>query len=106
MNRAMIFIDGTWLYRNQRTLQQEFGDEYEIDYGKLPSVLSKIVAGQLRQEALEVVRTYFYCSIPVNFAPADQEAVDKQDDFYNLLREEFHYEVEDYPINFHGRRLK
>ena len=105
MNRAMIFIDGTWLYRNQPALQKEYGEDYQIDYEKLPTVISRILAEQVHRD-VEVVRTYFYCSIPTNVKPIDQEAVDKQQDFYNLLREEFHYEVEQYPIDFHGRRLR
>lgn len=105
MNKAMIFIDGTWLYRNQHTLEEEFGENYQIDYEKLPTVVSNILAKQLGRDVM-VVRTYFYCSIPTNFDARDQMPVDKQQDFYDLLKEEFHYEVETYPIDFHGRRLR
>lgn len=105
MNKAMIFIDGTWLYKNQHTLEREFGEDYKIDYEKLPTVISNILAKQVGRDVM-VVRTYFYCSIPTKFNPIDQPAVDIQQDFFNLLKEEFHYEVETYPIDFHGRRLR
>jgi cold shock protein len=55
---------------------------------------------------VDVVRTYLFASQPVNFDTQDEDLANRQVDFYNMLKEEYHYEVELYPINFKGRRLR
>ena len=104
MTKAMIFIDGTWFYKSQSVLEQEFGGNYKIDLEKLPTLISNVLAKQLKNDVM-IVRTYFYGSIPVNFNPVDQPYVDNQQNFYDLLKG-FHYEVETYPIDFRDRRLR
>src|SRR4051812_46635725 len=106
MNKAMIFIDGTWLYKNQVVLAKEFGEDYRIDYEKLPSLLGDVLAKEMGKDKIDIVRVYFFCSIPANYDPRDEADVEKQQGFYDTLKEEFHYEVECYPIDFHGRRLR
>ena len=31
MAKAMVFIDGTWLYSNHRNLQEAYGEDFQID---------------------------------------------------------------------------
>lgn len=40
MAKAMIFVDGSWLYRNTPHLGEKFGRSvFHIDYSKFPGVL-------------------------------------------------------------------
>lgn len=107
MFKVMVFIDGTWLYHARRTLQGKLpsGEGIEIDYGRLPRVLVSEFAQQLGVTEADHVRTYFFASIPKNYDLRDKQEVDAQRDFYNLLKEEFHYETEIFEIDFKGRRL-
>jgi uncharacterized LabA/DUF88 family protein len=107
MAKIMLFIDGTWLYKANPTLSQAYGKQnFQIDYGNLPKVLAKEVIDQLGATDYDVVRTYLFGSYPVNCDERDEEYVEIQKDFYSRLKEEYHYEVETYPINFRGNRLK
>lgn len=107
MLRVMIFIDGTWLYRNLPRLRERYGDEdYRIDYGKLPHVLGETVAAELGTDEVDVVRTYLFGSNASNYDLRDEEAVTTRQEFFVRLKEEFNYEVEVFPVNFRGRRLR
>jgi cold shock CspA family protein/uncharacterized LabA/DUF88 family protein len=104
MIKAMIFIDGSWLYRSQQIIRDKINDEnLTIDYGKLPSVLAGHLSKSLGQD-VDLVRTYFFASIPKNVAPQDISHVEDQRDFYNRLKEDFNYETEIYEIDFKKRR--
>ncbi len=106
MAKAMIFIDGTWLYTNTPRLSELANrKDYHIDFGKLPKVLGDKVAERIGYE-VDVVRTYLFGSYANNFDRRDADAVQRRLDFFNMLREEHHYEVETFPINFFGRRLR
>jgi cold shock CspA family protein len=103
----MIFIDGTWLYANSAKLAEISGKpDYHLDFGKLPRVLAEEVSQQMGGTELDIVRTYLFGSYAVNYAPQDEEAVQRRLDFFALLKEQYHYEVETFPINFRGRRLR
>lgn len=107
MIKAMIFIDGTWLYSNTSKLSELHGDpNYHIDFGKLPNILGSEVALQMAEVDVDVVRTYLFASNAVDYDLRDQELVDRRRDFFDMLREEHHYELEIYPISFKGRRLR
>ncbi len=109
MVKMMIFIDGTWLYKNLLPLGQKYGQpEYRIDYGKLPRVLAEVVAAGMgvSTEDVEVVRTHLFASAPANYDMEDDDLVRKQREFFAMLRQEFHYETEIYDINFHGGRVR
>jgi len=45
-------------------------------------------------------------SYAANYDLRDEDVVQRQRDFFDRLKEEFHYEVEIYPIDFRGRRLR
>ena len=107
MLKVMVFIDGTWLYRSIPSLRSELRDPtFAIDYGKLPYVLARRLGQQLGISDVDVVRTHFFASYPVNCDPQDAAVVERQLDFHSMLREEYHYETELFPIDFKGRRLR
>src|SRR5438309_8035748 len=107
MPKAMLFIDGTWLYFNTARLGRAYGQgEYHLDFGKLPRVLAQEVAAQSTLNEIDVVRTYLFGSYAANYDPRDNDMVQRRRDFFSMLKEEHHYEVEAYPVNFLGRRLR
>ena len=106
MAKVMVFIDGTWLYSNHRNLVEAYGDEFQIDYGKLPGIIGGIVSDNLGGANVDIVRTHLFGSNARNFADDDREMVFRRKDFFNLLREEYHYQVEVYEIDYRGRRLR
>ncbi len=107
MRKLMVFVDGTWLYRNTPRLGEVYGTrDFHINYGLLPKALEEEVARQLGIPEVELVRTYLFGSYPANYDLRDEEAVQRQLDFYGTLKEEYHYEVETFPIDFRGRRLR
>ncbi len=107
MAKIMMFIDGTWLYSSTPKLAESHGmTDLHIDYGLLPKVLGSKVAEQLRLADTNLVRVYLFGSVAVNYDLRDEEAVQRRLDFFNILKEEFHYEVDVFPINFRGRRLR
>ncbi len=107
MTKVMIFIDGSWLYANTGKLALEYGkQDLQIDYGLLPDSVSSRVAECLNLTRLDIVRTNLFASIPDNYDPTDFESVRRRLDFFNLLKEEHHYEVELFPIDFRGRRIR
>ncbi len=107
--RLMCFIDGTWLYANSRSLSEAAGqDDFTLDFGKLPMVLRDEVLRQLNMPDGDLVRTHLFGSYAQNYAPnlRDDASVGRQQRFFDMLREQFHYEVETYPIDFQGRALR
>lgn len=106
MIKIMIFIDGTWLYLNTPKLAMEHDQDFHIDYGLLPKVLSSRVCEQMGIPVADTVRTHLFGSIAANYNLLDEDSVQRRQDFFDRLREDYHYEVDIFPINFHGRRLK
>ncbi len=104
----MVFIDGSWLYRSRLLLQQEYpSPDYKLDYGKIPTVVQNRLSTELGvpENEVDIVRTHLFGSIPVNVADEDREKIDRQDSFYKLLREKYHYQTEVFSIDFGGRPL-
>lgn len=106
MAKVMVFIDGTWLYSNHRNLQEAYGEDFQIDYGKLPGVLGRIVSENLGGAEVDIVRTHLFGSNARSYSDEDRDLVYRRKDFFNLLREEYHYQVEVYEIDYRGRRLR
>ena len=107
MPKIMLFIDGTWLYYNTSKLSEAYGQQdFRIDFGKLPSVLAEALTKQIPVGDVDIVRTYLFGSYAANYDLRDDDAVQRRRDFFEMLKEEYHYEVEVYPINFQGRRLR
>lgn len=107
MAKIMLFIDGTWLYSNTPKLAESYGSrDFQVDYGRLPRVLADEVGKQLGATEVDVVRTYLFGSYASNHDLRDDDAVQRRLDFFSMLKEEYHYELEIFPINFRGRRLR
>ena len=107
MAKTMLFIDGTWVYYNTSKLSDAYGQpDFRIDFGKLPQVLAEALRRQLLGADVDIVRTNLFGSYASNFDLRDDEAVQRRRDFFDMLKEEYHYEVEIFPINFMGRRLR
>ena len=106
MAKFMIFIDGTWLYTNMSRLAQSYGQNYQIDYGKLPIALTAQVTNKSGHSNADLVRTYLFGSYAENFHPNDHDIAERRIDFFKMLKEEFHYEVETYPVNYRGRHIR
>lgn len=107
MLKVMVFIDGSWLYKNIRRISQvEDGSEqrFMIDFGKLPVVVANVAADRLNASSIDLVRTFYFASEPYNYDPRDEEAVQRQRDFNIMLRDRLQYETELYPIDLKGMR--
>lgn len=106
MVKAMVFVDGTWLYANRDQLAQSLGlTDFRIDFGRLPRVLARKIQEQV-EGPVDVVRTYLFGSYAANYDSRDAHLVRKRLDFFAMLKEEFRYEVEVFPINFQQRRVR
>ena len=109
MYKVMIFIDGTWLYRTLPRLAEQSGkSEFKIDYGVLPQVVGRELADRLGVDpaGIDVVRNHIFASLPTNYDHLDEGLITRQNEFYKLLREDYHYETELFNIDFRGRRVR
>ncbi|MEN6371555.1 MAG: NYN domain-containing protein [Armatimonadota bacterium] len=107
MTKVMIFIDGTWLYSNTPKLCEAYGQEdYHVDFRKLPVVLADKVKSQLGATSIDIVRTYLFGSYAQNYDLRDDDSVQRRRDFFSMLKEEYHYEVEIFPVNYFRRRIR
>ena len=107
MIKFMLFIDGTWLYSNTPRLVEAANDPtFMIDFGKLPRVLAEEVARRLGHSEYTVVRTHLFGSYADNVDPRDAEPVQRRLNYFSMLRQQHHYEIEAFPINFRGKRLR
>lgn len=55
---------------------------------------------------VDIVRTHLFGSYATNYDLRDEDIVQSTLDFFDMLKEEYHYEVELFPINYRGRRLR
>jgi len=107
MIKFMLFIDGTWLYSNTSRLVEASGESgFVLDFGKLPQVLAEEVGKRLGHDEYTVVRTHLFGSYAANVDPRDLEPVERRLNFFTMLRQQHHYEVESFPIDFRGKRLR
>src|SRR4028118_414325 len=106
--KVMLFIDGTWLYANTPQLSRVYGNpNYRVDFGKLPQVLAEEVIHQSGMPGpADVVRTYLFGSYARNCDPRDEMTAQSHLELYDVLKQEYRYEVELYPTNFLGKRLR
>ncbi|MEO1260307.1 MAG: NYN domain-containing protein [Bacteroidota bacterium] len=102
MAKVMIFIDGSWLYNNFRNL----GEDFQIDYGKLPSVIGGEMASLIGHDHVDIVRTFMFGSNATNYLDEDKDMVKRRRVFYDILREEYGYDVEVHLVDYRNRRLK
>ncbi len=107
MIKFMLFIDGTWLYSNTSRLVEASGEPgFVLDFGKLPRVLAEEVGRLMGHDEWTVVRTHLFGSYAANPDTRDLEPVERRLNFFSMLRQQHHYEVEAFPIDFRGKRLR
>jgi cold shock CspA family protein len=107
MIKFMLFIDGTWLYSNTSRLVEASGEPgFVLDFGKLPRVLAEEVGRRLGHDEWTVVRTHLFGSYANHVDPRDNEPVERRLNFFSMLRQQHHYEVEAFPVEFRGKRLR
>jgi len=107
MIKFMLFIDGTWLYSNTSRLVEASGEPgFVLDFGKLPRVLAEEVGRRLGHDEYTVVRTHLFGSYAANVDARDLEPVERRLNFFTMLRQQHHYEIEAFPIEFRGKRLR
>lgn len=89
--KAMVFIDGGWFYRSRSILFSKLGEEnFEIDYARLPRILTEEVANRL-DEDVSLVRTNYFGTIPTVRSGFNTS---KQSSFYEFLEHSCGYETE------------
>jgi uncharacterized LabA/DUF88 family protein len=106
MPRAMIFIDGTWLYKNRKRLEGEYGEKFKIDYSKIRPLIKNLLQQCLEGAEVDIVRVYLFGSYPVNVAPEDQELAKRQYEFYMDRKRKDQFEVELFEIDFRGMPIR
>src|SRR5262245_21353839 len=107
MIKFMLFIDGTWLYSNTSRLVEASGEPgFVLDFGKLPRVLAEEAGRLLGHDDWTVVRTHLFGSYAENADARDVEPVERRLNFFAMLRQQHHYEIEAFPIDFRGKRLR
>lgn len=88
--KAIVFIDGSWLYRCRGALFDRLGEEnFEIDYAKLPKVICEDVANTL-DEDVSLVRTMYFGTIPSCRSGFNTS---KQNSFYDFLERTCGYDT-------------
>jgi cold shock CspA family protein len=106
MIKAMLFIDGGWLYANMAELGNAAGKaDFQVDFGRLPGVLAEEIGRQTGLRA-DIIRSHYFGSYAENYDPVDESSVERRKAFFSRLREDHNYEVETFPIDYSGRRLR
>ena len=98
--KAMVFIDGAWLYRNRSSIFMKLGEANgcEIDYAKLPRVFCEDVANFL-DEDISLVRTNYFGTLP---SARSSFSSSKQRSFYDFLERSCGYEMEIHEVDVGG----
>lgn len=98
--KAIVFVDGNWLYRSRPLLFTKLGEEngFEIDYRKLPKVLCEDLANYLDAD-VDIVRTAYFGTIPSSRSGYNTA---KQSSFYDFLERSCGYETEIHEIDIGG----
>ena len=106
MIKAMLFIDGGWLYANMAELGKAAGKaDFQVDFGRLPGVLAEEI-GRRTGLRVDIIRSHYFGSYAENYDPVDESSVERRKAFFARLREDHNYEVETFPIDYAGRRLR
>ena len=106
MIKAMLFIDGGWLYANMAELGKVAGKtDFQVDFGRLPGVLAEEIGRQTGLR-VDIVRSHYFGSYAENYDSVDENSVERRKAFFARLREDHNYEVETFPIDYRGRRLR
>ena len=101
--KAIVFIDGSWLYRCRGALFDKLGGEnFEIDYAKLPKLLCEDVANTL-DEDISLVRTLYFGTIPSSRSGFNTS---KQYSFYDFLERSCGYDVHIHEVDVGNEEIR
>ncbi|MBQ8571417.1 MAG: NYN domain-containing protein [Kiritimatiellae bacterium] len=88
--KAMVFIDGNWFYHSRQALfNLKNQDGFELDYRRIPSLLSEWLTASFDKE-VEVVKCIYFGVVQINKQNCNST---KQVAFYNFLKSECSFEV-------------
>ena len=98
--KTMMFIDGNWLYRSRSVVFEKLNapNGVEIDYKKLPSVISEDLANYLNQD-VDLVRIDYFGTIPSQRSGFN---TNKQSSFYNFLESACNYDTNIHEVEVNG----
>ena len=97
--KAIVFIDGGWLYKCRTALFSKLGEEnFEIDYAKLPHLICEDVANAL-DEDVSLVRTLYFGTIP---SARSGFNTGKQYSFYDFLEHSCQYDTSIHEVDVGG----
>ena len=97
--KAIVFIDGGWLYKCRSVLFSKLGEEnFEIDYSKLPKLVCEDVANQL-DEDVSLVKTLYFGTIPSARSGFNTA---KQYSFYDFLDRNCGYDTNIHEVDVGG----
>jgi predicted RNA-binding Zn-ribbon protein involved in translation (DUF1610 family) len=100
MVKAMLFIDGSWLYHVRPYLLNLDGrQDFELDYKALPLLVKNHLQQQLETQ-VDMVRTYYFGTIAIN-KPGHDNLREKQ--FYEMLNKRCLYNTEIYDFDFKNK---
>ena len=100
--KVLVIYDGTNF--SLSSINYRKGNDVKFDMKKLPSLLIQTLSDKLN-ETLVYEGTIYCASIPSNVHYKDAQAVSRQNNYFELLRNKCGYLVELYEINFKGKRL-
>ena len=101
--KAIVFIDGSWLYKCRGALFDKLGGEnFEIDYAKLPRLLCEDVANTL-DEDISLVRTLYFGTIPSSRSGFNTS---KQYSFYDFLERSYGYDVHIHEVDVGNEEIR
>ena len=97
MAKAMLFIDGSWLYHVRPYLLNLDGrQDFELDYKALPVLVKEYLSSQLEMP-IDMVRTYYFGTLAIN-KPGHDNVREKQ--FYEMLNKRCNYHTEIFEYDF------
>lgn len=101
--KAIVFIDGSWLYKSRTTLFEKLGEEnFEIDYARLPKILCEEVANYL-DEDISLVKIMYFSTIPSSRSGFNTS---KQYAFYDFLEKNCYYDTFIYEVDVANEEYK
>lgn len=97
--KAMVFIDGSWLYRSRTALFAKLGEEnFEVDYARFPRILCTDLANAI-DEDISLVRIQYFGTIPSSRSGFN---TGKQRSFYDFLEKNCHYDINIHEVDVGG----
>lgn len=95
--KVMIFVDGTWLYHSRQILFDVLGEDgFEIDYKRIPEIIAEDL-GHWHNDHVDVVRTCYFGSLPVNKPGCNPS---KQRAFYDFLALQCGYDTDIVDVDY------